>query len=227
MKETELYLPLKKRFEELGFKIQAEVHHLDFMACKDDVCIGVELKLELNLKVIAQASKRLEVIDYMFIATLKPKRTNSMKDKLHIIKALGLGLLYVDVDNQKCDVIIDALTPHIKKKKKQLRLKKEFHMRVLSSNQAGSHQTKLMTHYKENLLVILGALKEGFHSAKHIQENYDIKNVQQKLYKNYYKWFIKYAHGLYTLTEEGLRVYVAQKDDIDTLMAHYKKKITT
>jgi hypothetical protein len=227
MKETELYLPLKKRFEELGFKIQAEVHHLDFMACKDDLCIGVELKLELNLKVIAQASKRLEVIDYMFIATLKPKRTNSMKDKLHIIKALGLGLLYVDVDNQKCDVIIDALTPHIKKKKKQLRLKKEFHMRVLSSNQAGSHQTKLMTQYKENLLVILGALKEGFHSAKHIQENYDIKNVQQKLYKNYYKWFIKYAHGLYTLTEEGLRVYVAQKDDIDTLMAHYKKKITT
>jgi hypothetical protein len=227
MKETELYLPLKKRFEELGFKIQAEVHHLDFMACKDDLCIGVELKLELNLKVIAQASKRLEVIDYMFIATLKPKRTNSMKDKLHIVKALGLGLLYVDVDNQKCDVIIDALTPHIKKKKKQLRLKKEFHMRVLSSNQAGSHQTKLMTQYKENLLVILGALKEGFHSAKHIQENYDIKNVQQKLYKNYYKWFIKYAHGLYTLTEEGLRVYVAQKDDIDTLMAHYKKKITT
>lgn len=224
MKETELYLPLKKRFEELGFKIQAEVHHLDFMACKEDVCIGVELKLDLNLKVIAQASKRLEVIDYVFIATLKPKRTHSMKDKLHIVKALGLGLMYVDVDNQSCDVIIDALTPHIKKKKKQLRLKKEFHMRVLSSNQAGSHQTKLMTHYKENLLVILGAVKDGLHSAKHIQENYDIKNVQQKLYKNYYKWFIKCARGLYTLTDEGLKAFEDQKQNIETLMTHYKKR---
>lgn len=224
MKETELYTPLKKWFEELGYHVQAEVQHLDFMACKESMCLGIELKLELNLKVIAQASRRLDIIDHMFIATLKPKRTDSIKDKLHIIKALGLGLIYVDVDQQSCDVIIDALTPHIKKKKKQIRLKKEFQMRILSSNEAGSHQKKLMTHYKENLLVILGALNEGLHQAKHIQESYNIKDVHHKLYKNYYAWFIKYERGSYTLSEEGLKAYIDQKDDIDILMAHYKKR---
>lgn len=224
MKETELYIPLKKRFEELGYHVQAEVQHLDFMACKEDVCLGIELKLELNLKVIAQASRRLEMIDHMFIATLKPKRTDTIKDKLHIIKALGLGLIYVDVGSQGCDVIIEANSPHIIKKKKQLRLKKEFQMRILSYNEAGSHQKKLMTHYKENLLVLLGALNEGLHQAKHIQATYNIKDVQNKLYKNYYAWFIKYARGSYTLSEEGLKAYIDQKDNIDILMAHYKKR---
>jgi hypothetical protein len=223
MKETELYIPLKKTFEELGYHIQAEVHHLDFMACKDDHCFGIELKLELNLKVIAQAAKRLEIIDHMFIATLKPKKTESIKDKLYIIKALGLGLIYVDVINQKCDVVIDALSPFIKKKKKHIRLKKEFHARILSSNQAGSHQKKLMTHYKENVLVILGALKSGLHSAKDIQKHYQIKDVQHKLYKNYYAWFMRYERGLYTLSDLGLSVYEDLKNEIDILMSHYKK----
>jgi len=52
MKETDLYPLLKKDCENQGFLVQAEVNSVDIVAIKDDLVIIVEMKTQLNLKLI-------------------------------------------------------------------------------------------------------------------------------------------------------------------------------
>ncbi len=44
MKETDLYLPVKELFEDLGYDVQAEVNEIDVLATKDNEFIIIELK---------------------------------------------------------------------------------------------------------------------------------------------------------------------------------------
>ena len=72
MKETDLYLPLKKFLEKQGYEVKAEVENCDVVAVKVPAANEkaqpatiIELKLSLNLEVILQAVDRL---------TIKPAR---------------------------------------------------------------------------------------------------------------------------------------------------------
>jgi hypothetical protein len=225
MKETELFIPLKTFFEAMGYHIQAEVMHLDFLACKEESCLGIELKLSLSTQVIAQAIKRLLLVETVYIATLKPaKQTKTFKDKLTIIKALGIGLIYIDTTHQQCQVLFDPQKKPSINQKKYVKLKKEFDMRMLQKNQAGMTKQKIMTHYKESLLVLLGILIDGQKSIAYIQTHYHIEAVQKKLYNNYEGWFKSVSRGIYTLTDQGIKAYQLYKDDMMTLLDHYKKR---
>ena len=74
MKETDLYLPLKKFLEKQGYEVKAEVENCDVVAVK--VPAGnekaqpptiIELKLSLNLEVILQAVDRLILSPVVYI----------------------------------------------------------------------------------------------------------------------------------------------------------------
>ena len=47
--EEELYIPVKKYFENKGFKIKGEVKNCDMAGVKGDILIVVELKRNFNL----------------------------------------------------------------------------------------------------------------------------------------------------------------------------------
>lgn len=225
MKEIDLYEPLKSFFESMSYHVQAEVLNLDFLACKDQTCMGIELKLELTTQVIAQAIKRRTLLETVYIATLKPpKQTKTILDKHTIIKALGIGLIYVDPVNQTCKIVFDPQNIPKLNQKKHLKLKKEFEMRLLQKNQAGMTKQKVMTYYKESLLVLLGILISGEKSIKDIKESYSIESIQKKLYINYYGWFESVSRGIYRLTEKGIKAYQLYQYDIEVLLEHYKKR---
>ncbi len=90
MKETHLFLPVKKLFESMGFEVEAEIEHIDMVVKKEDRYIAIELKKELNVQVIAQVLKRQTLTDEAYIATFKPTKkvmhSKIYKDKLLILK---------------------------------------------------------------------------------------------------------------------------------------------
>ena len=52
--EEELYIPVKKYFENKGFKIKGEVKNCDMAGVKGDILLVVELKRNFNLKLVYQ-----------------------------------------------------------------------------------------------------------------------------------------------------------------------------
>jgi hypothetical protein len=227
MKEVDLSPLLEAFFKNMSYVVKSEVMHMDMMCCKEDQCFGVELKLDLSLKVINQALDRLKMIDTVYIATLKPKKeSETFKEKKRIIKALGIGLIYVDVSLESVHIEFDPTKPIQVRKKEAIKLKKEFDQRRLSKNEAGMHQKKVMTVYKEQLLVLLGALYHHSGKFSEIKKMYNINNIQGKLYKNYYGWFKHIYHGVYQVSDKGLKAYALYEKDIKHLLEHYKKTDT-
>jgi hypothetical protein len=135
MKEVDLSQPLHVFFKSLGYTVKSEVNHMDMMCCKEDICLGVELKLDLSLKVMDQAISRLQLLENIYIAIVKPnKESETLKEKKRIIKALGIGLLYVDKNLEEVTVIFDPTKPiQVKKKfalKKALKKMENLSMRL-------------------------------------------------------------------------------------------------
>ena len=62
MKESDLYLPLKRFLEAQNYEVKGEVQDCDVLAVRgDEVPVVVELKLSFNLNVVLQAVDRLSV----------------------------------------------------------------------------------------------------------------------------------------------------------------------
>ena len=74
MPETDLYMPVKTLFENMGYSVKAEVLDADVLAVKDGETVAIELKLSLNLDVIVQAALRQKVADKVYIAVPPAKR---------------------------------------------------------------------------------------------------------------------------------------------------------
>jgi len=74
MLETDLYGPLKTWFEDQGFLVRGEVLHCDLVAQKGDDLVVVELKLKPSLKLLYQATDRLQLTDEVYIALPAPTK---------------------------------------------------------------------------------------------------------------------------------------------------------
>jgi len=206
MKETDLYPLVKEYFEEQGFFVQAEVNNIDVVAQKEDLIIIVELKTQLNLKLIYQGCQRQKINDYVYLAVPRIHNKQTYKERLHILRRLNLGLLIVDVDNNSVDAVLDPSEfVHRRSKKKTQKLLKEMNKRVTNVNIGGSSQEKLVTSYREHVIKIAHCLLDGQKTTKEIREQSGIKNATTYLQKNYYKWFERVERGVYCLTEQGTK----------------------
>jgi hypothetical protein len=204
MKETELYEPVKQLFETLGFEVEAEIEHIDIIAKKEDRYIAIELKKELNIHVIAQVLKRQMITDEAYIAIFKPSNkalsTVTFKDKLLILKRLGIGLIFVDQEARiykASEVVIPK-----KKHKNKKRLIETFQA-LNHENIGGSSHTKRMTLYKKQALAIALCLGNDIKKSSVIKKETKIDKTYSILYKNYYNWFEALGSGRYQLTELG------------------------
>lgn len=210
MSEIELYPALKTYFEDLGFVVRSEVRDIDVVAKKDDLLIGIEMKLNLSMALLTQAALRQKTCDLVYLAVPKPKRVvknKTFKNLLYLLRRLELGLLYVDLEQ---NLVMEVIEPSFydlnaarrQKMKEKLRILKEIKGRSMDGNQGGSRGKKLLTAYREDSLRTVALLKIlGVITPKDLGKRNINKSLLQK---NYYDWFQRLDRGKYTLKQEIL-----------------------
>ena len=211
MKESDLYLPLKRFLESQNYEVKGEVHDCDVLAVRGhEAPVIVELKLSINLKVILQAVERLSLTEKVYIGV--PKHCKIVdRQRRHIIKLLrmlGLGLVVIDVDrvSVNVDVLLDPGEYNPRKSKhRQERLLGEFIKRVGDPNLGGTEKRKgIMTAYRQRALVVARFLeKQGPTKASIITRTIQEPKARDILYKDVYGWFDRVSRGVYKLSPRG------------------------
>lgn len=226
MKETDLYLPVKNLFENLGYKVNAEVKNIDIIATKDNDLIITELKTSFNLKLILQAVERQKISNKVYVAIPRPKNykpyTKSFKEKENLLHRLKIGLILVAVDAKKpyAQIIFDPITFNqsniLNTKRKKLVLN-ELSQRN-SNNNIGGSKGKCITAYREKALAIVNELKDqDSMSVKDLRIATGYEKVQTILYNNYYGWFERVKHGVYKLSNKGYKAYYEYQEIISKI----------
>ena len=214
MEEKELYPSIKAFFQSQSYDVYGEVKDIDVIAKSGDHIVAIELKTSLNLELILQGSKRQRLTDDVFLAVPKPtgrmQRGKSFKDKLHLIKRLGLGLLYVDTSLKPHKIIV-AFEPSlldIKRSQQRFKKQRDTLFKELASRHKdyniGGSRGKIITAYKEASLRILKTLEDGQpHTTKDIRHLSGVKQSTTILYKNYHGWYEKIERAVYCISPSG------------------------
>ena len=68
MKETDLYIPIKRFFESKGYEVKAEIKDCDAIAIKEDEePIIIELKTGLTIDLLMQGVDRQLISDFVYL----------------------------------------------------------------------------------------------------------------------------------------------------------------
>ena len=215
--EADLYKPVKKYFENLGYTVNAEVKSCDVTAYKADRLIILEMKVNFSITLLYQALDRQKICNEVFIVILKPKRRkNNLAQVRLICQKLNLGLILVfgTKNNMSLEVIIKPKLPARQKNNFRTRsVIQEINGRTMDNNIGGSTRQKIITAYTEKAIYIAYVLsKKGKTKASCLVKNYscaaDTRNI---LYNNYYGWFNRIGKGVYELSEKGIADLSQQK----------------
>jgi len=227
MKESDLFVPIKKYLEKANYTVRAEVKNCDITATKDDELIIIELKLSVNVQLLIQATDRQHITDSVYVAIPKSaiknrKRWQGIK---HILRRLELGLLLVDSKNLENPIEIVFHPIKFQKKKISKRRRavlKEIENRSANLNAGGINRKKIVTAYKENALQIAVYLDNlGPTTPKNLRKLNCGPKTLSILYNNFYGWFERIERGIYGITIKG-------KNDLKgfpDLVKKYKKLI--
>lgn len=210
--EKDLFEPIKHYFEEIGYVCDGEVNEIDLYMEKEDECVAVELKQTLDFKALQQAALRQKLTDKVYIGIYKPKDlfSRAFKDKIYLLKRLGIGLIVVSKKTNAVEIVNEPIVSELsafqtRNKKKKQALSKEFNKRRAKNNTGGVHQTKLITSYREDALLVLDALMEygGEASTRDIRKLSGIEKTTSILYQNHYGWFENVKTGVYRVSKKG------------------------
>ena len=210
MRETELYLPVKRHLEAQGYSVKAEVKGCDVVAVRGtEAPVIVELKTGLTLQLLYQAVERFSVAEHVYIAIARPKRGVGAS-ALKLCRRLGLGLIVVTAAGS-LEVMSDPVpyAPRPNGKKRGLLLK-EFNARSGDPNVGGSTRTPLMTAYRQDALKCAAHLSEtGPARIRDVKAATAVDRAAGIFRDNVYGWFAKAERGIYALSEDG-RVALAR-----------------
>lgn len=212
VKETSLYMPVRDYLAGAGYRALGEVCGVDVVGFDGQQLVAVELKLTLNLALVAQAVQRQKFADLVWVAVPRPKnkwkwlRANS--DNIRVLRRLGLGLLLVPPSKSR-SAVDQVLAPREKQarivKKLRSAILKEMEGRSGDRNLGGCTRTTIVTAYREAAVAIASMLAEhGALSCKELRKIGCHANTQRILHNNYYGWFENVSRGTYKLTEKGL-----------------------
>jgi hypothetical protein len=213
VKESDLYLPLKRFLQAQHYEVKGEVHDCDVVAIRGrEAPIVVELKRALNLDVVVQAVERLSLTPKVYIAI--PKQSSAFSSRRrHIVKLLrmlGVGLMLIDADHGRTyvEVLLDPgeYRPR-RSKSRQERLLGEFTKRVGDPNLGGSdRRTGIMTVYRQRSIAIARFLQQQpLAKASHIAATLRDPKARDILYRDVYGWFDRVSLGVYALSPRGQR----------------------
>jgi hypothetical protein len=213
MKESDLYLPLKRLLESQHYEVKAEVQDCDVLAVRGkELPVVVELKLSLNLNVILQAVERLSLTPKVYVgipgdcAVFKRRRKQTLK----LLRMLGLGLVVIHLKHGigSAAVLLDP-SQYIprKSRRRQERLLGEFSRRVGDPNLGGTEKRAgIMTAYRQRALEIAEFLRtHGPTKASHIARDLREPKARDFLYRDVYGWFDRAALGVYDISPRGRR----------------------
>lgn len=226
MKESELFEPIKKYFEENGWTGDGEVEGIDLYLEKDGLSTAVELKKTLDFKAVQQAALDQKTCDFVYIGIFSPRDlySRSGKDKLYLLKRLGIGLLCVSPRSGKVEPVNDPVVSELSNFQKHHRdkaqaIKTELRNRRVKNNTGGVNKTKLMTAYREESLLVLKSLCSlgGRGTCRQLRELTGNLKSTNILYMNYYGWFENISKGVYGVTDAGLKALDEYKDTIEKL----------
>lgn len=228
-KEADLYKPIQNHFVREGYEVYGEVKDCDMAAIKEDELIIIELKLNLSVDLLIQATKRQQVSDQVYIAIPKPKkykpRSKRWKDLCQLVRRLELGLILVSfyAKSKRMEIVFEP-TPFSRKtqnKRRRQAVLKEIDGRSADFNIGGSSRTQIMTAYRENCIQIACYLEQAEQlSPKALVQLGTGKKTQSILAKNYYGWFDRVQRGVYRLSEKGKKELKEYPD----LVAYYGTK---
>ena len=231
MKEIELYPPIKRLLEGLGFVVKGEVKGCDIAADRKGELWVVEMKLHFNMQLLFQAIERLDITPYVFVAFPRPHRLGkNFRAAKKILGKLGLGLITVALDSpvQLAEIVLfpgehNFVEGGVKRKKKAEALRKEIAGRI-GDSAGGSKSRKAMTAYRERVIrIACFAERLGVVTPRELVQNYDCeKDAGAILLRNYYGWFIRTERGKYTLSEQGKR-YLTENADSEVVMFYRGK----
>jgi len=211
MKESDLYLPLKRFLESQGYEVKSEVGACDVVAVRGgELPVVVELKLSFNIDVVLQAVDRLSLTQKVYIGIPESNRT-ARKRHRHIkklLKMLGLGLLLIspDQDTGTVNALLDPGEYRPRKSNfRQERLLGEFVRRVGDPNLGGSVRNKaIVTAYRQRAVAIAQYLQDnGPSTASSISRALADPNAHRIVYKDVYGWFERISRGVYGLSPRG------------------------
>ncbi len=212
MKESDLYLPLKRLLESQRYEVKGEVQDCDVLAVRDrESPVVVELKVSLNLDVILQAVERLSLTPKVYIGipeecgVFRRRRKQTIK----LLRMLGLGLVLIHSNRAGgAKVLLDPgeYTPR-KSKRRQERLLGEFSRRVGDPNLGGSEKRAgIMTAYRQRAMEIARFLERcGPTKASHVAQALREPKARDFLYRDVYGWFDRASLGVYGLSPRGQR----------------------
>lgn len=222
--EKDLFLPIKNYFEGFGYVCDGEVNDIDLYMEKEGEGVAVELKQTLDFRAVQQAALRQKLVDCVFIGTFRPGDmfSHAFRDKLYILKRLGIGLLVVSPKTGAVEVVSEPVVSELsafqrRNKGKKEALSTEFKKRRVKGNIGGVHGTKLITGYRENALTVLDALTEmgGEARASEVKKASGVEKAREIMYDNHYGWFEAMGKGVYRVTDEG---YAALEEFEEILM---------
>ena len=210
--ERDLFLPIKSYFENFGYVCDGEVKGIDLYMENGEKNVAVELKQTLDFKSVQQAALRQKITDIVYIGIFKPKDlySSAFKDKLYLLKRLGIGLIVVTKRGQTVEIVSEPIVTELSSFQKRnvgkrKALSEEFHKRKTKNNIGGVNGTKLITGYREDALLVLDALiaLAGEGSSRKVREVSGVANATRIMYQNYYGWFCNVSTGYYKVTETG------------------------
>ncbi len=228
--EKDLYLPVKKLFEEKGYTVKGEVNHCDLVAQSEGKpLVLVELKKSLNLELFLQVTDRLTISDQVYLAFPLPKATqkNSIWNRkkssvLRLCRRIGVGLIGVHIQRVKKPFAEIHLAPGPyrprKSNVKTSAILREFNQREGDHNIGGSSKKPIITAYRQDalrcaqLLKMHGPLKISL--LKQLGAGPKAGNI---LRDNHYNWFEKKERGIYQISPAGLQGLLEFKWVVDSI----------
>jgi len=223
MKESDLYLPIKRFLESQNYEVKGEVQNCDVLAVRGkEAPVVVELKLSLNLNVVLQAVERLSLTPKVYIGV--PEQCKILKRRrrriIKLLRMLGLGLVAIDSyrETGSVNVLLDPgeYKPR-KSRHRQERLLGEFMKRVGDPNLGGSERRKgIMTVYRQRALAIARFLqKQGPTKASHIARTLREPKARDILYRDVYGWFDRVSLGVYELSPRGKQEISLWQEEVE------------
>lgn len=217
--ETELYIPLKTFFEQLGYEIKGEVRHCDMVGIRpgQEEPLVVEMKRTFNLALLLQGVQRQKISTEVYVAVERNRQKKGAHNQrwgelTQLCQRLGLGFITVTFYKTKQPLVEVLCVPQDNRaptgtrqvKSRTSRLMNEFRERSGDYNVGGSRGRKLMTVYREKALKIADAMqRSGATAPRHLREISGVNSTADILQNNYYDWFERVARGKYILTSQG------------------------
>lgn len=208
-KESELYAPIKRFLEKLGYEVKGEIKDCDILAVRgSEDPIVVELKLAFNLEVLLQAVNRLSLSPVVYIGIPSSCRAYRKRRRhiLKILRMLGIGLILVGPRHDWVDTVLDPVEYHPRiNRRNRAELLGEFQRRQGDPMPGGSGRRRgMMTAYRQRALRVAQYLaKHGPAKASGLAHNLAISEARLILYRNVYGWFDRLGTGIYQLSPQG------------------------